>query len=271
MSAKNKPQRLARRLYIISTVVFAATFIALIVNIVREFNSEDMMGYPTYAYGYKIPVNVQLSVETDTLLKYENARGHVFQLNSYIPNQKGEFRALMNDSTVPKKLLYNEAIIYGKDLLPKTNQLKLSAAECKGTVRAKFTSKQLMLVQMFHHYLYFAMMLYIFWQLCNFFRPLSAAITFKPKTSEYIKKAGIATICYQIICFIISWITRYQFLKIEYNSVTEGPFVSRIEKFVLFPASEFEVGWFFTGLALVAVSYLLQHGIKLEEENQLTV
>ena len=274
MKTYTKANRLATRLYFLSIIALVLSIVLIGKSIYFEFQEADKYAQEeSFTSGYKMPVETHLDVIADTLMHYHNENGMPRQLGSYNwdKSERKQYEEILKDSTVEKAFVYNSAEVRNKDFHDISENFSFTNARLSGTVLVKSTKFWIRALLGFRHYFFLLILMFIFWQLINFFGSLRKEVSFSIQSTLNIQRVGLAIFWYQIVSLIILMIAEKDIMYAEFYEVVDGISHSSTQLFKLTPTTGFDIGWCFIGLGLVALSYLLVHGNDLKEDNELKI
>lgn len=269
-----KAKRLATRLYRLSIIALLLSIALLGKSIYFEFQKPDKYTQEeSFTAGYKLPVETKLDVFADTVMHYNNENGMPRQLASYNwdKSERKLYEEILKDSTVEKTFIYNNAEVRGKHFENISENFRFANAYLSGTVLVKSTQLWIQLLLGFRHYFFLLVLMFIFWQLINFFGSLRKEVSFNIESTLNIQRVGLAIFWYQVVSSVILMIAEKDLMLAEFYEVVDGVSHNSTHLFTLTPITGFDIGWCFIGLSLVALSYLLLHGNDLKEDNELTI
>ena len=141
----------------------------------------------------------------------------------------------------------------------------------EGYIQLKSNKIWITLCQLIKSYSGLTLLIIIFFLLSKIFKSLKKKIEFNILLVRNVKFIGILLVIKSLTEVLLNYIIGSQFDIIKISSYN-GDYFSEQNKIIhMNPALDFEFTTFVIGLSFLVLSYLLKHGYKLSQENELTI
>lgn len=270
---KNK-NKLVNTLSIVSKLSF--WFIIVFTSIVLLFDVFSNDGQIGNFYssshtskGYPITAKIQFHIP-DTLFEFKG-RG---SFSSTTDNKfRKSFEKIQKDSTITKTIKINKTSI-NNDFEEITNKFhKLNTQNLSSEIEININPKDKLfkVILILKSYFSLIILIIIIYQLKQIFNQLKTNFNFDKQINRRIKLIGYSLILSQIIIILISIYIKINISRIEFEHYIENIENSIFRFMTLYLEIDLNLIPIFIGCSLLLLSKLLQYGVNIQEENELTI
>lgn len=243
-----------------------------------------------YATAEEIPVTMRLSIP-DTSMQYtycgkdSSLKLSGFKVSNHNGGKAGEFNLENNisvdgkqcnlkDSAFKKVFYFLTLHVFPSSGLSHSKAYPMNAeihSNINTYINIKSKSHFYNFLFLLRPYLGLLLILLILYQLQKILGQLKLGINFNDKLFRRIRWIGWFIICSEVIKLVLTLIYKSLFFAVllrgsssvkNYYNPIQINFMGRLE---------FDISFFFLGLLILAIAFIIQHGIQLQKESELTV